>query len=587
MTSSCSRLKVWLIPCGLALLLCTTGALGVGIWLAYRIGSSLLHPAQERPTLRLRARYDGASANEIEQTVVLPLETQLAGMENLEAIESISQDDKATVILYLRRGADLEVARVVALNRVALALPILPDVVKRNDIPITRGGPSPALWLFVTSPDGSRDELSLRKFAHTKLLPELKALPGWEGATLGWRNDHLFRLRINPQRLAARNLTASDVEKALPQLGKGFLDDWQKVDALLDVVLGMDEKGRPVRVREVGEIGTGDPETVEFASWQGANAVTIVFEGGDAGAMLSALEQHLPALRQQRPAGTSLHLLSGPAVPQTRGLILEVRLPPEASSQRVQTLLRTLAGELRQLADVRAPCLIPAVVTLPTEEPAAFRLYAALCPSGERASTDAEVEAQVRDLLSAHHDVAGRVMTPEILERPPQRRAPIVLVLKGEDFEQATRLADTIRERLTSCADVVDVWPEYSRFRTRMSITVDHEKARQLGVAMRDVLTFLTILDPTLQRGEEIKALKVHSAHGSLVPLGAIIKTQEITHPSSTLRLNGERCLLITARTAAGIAVAQARNRCLEIAEQAIREGKLGEGYTVECTGSE
>src|SRR5262245_14996005 len=97
-----------LLAC-LAVLAVSCGALGCG---AKRPG----------PHLRVTARYDGASAEVVGDAVTVPLETQLAGMEGLESVESISRDGGATITLYLRPGTDIKVAQVVAQNRVAIAL---------------------------------------------------------------------------------------------------------------------------------------------------------------------------------------------------------------------------------------------------------------------------------------------------------------------------------------------------------------------------------------------------------------------------------------------------------------------------------
>jgi multidrug efflux pump subunit AcrB len=585
MASSRSWLTVLLILGGLGFVFCCAGVVGVGSWLAYRFGPDLLGDTETRPTLRITARYDGASAKDVEDHVVLPIEAQLFGMEGLESVESISGDDTATIILYLSRGTDMKMAQVVALNRLNLALPMLPNVVKRNGTLVRIGDPLPALWLFVTTPDGSRDELFLRKMAHTELTPELASL-GLQAATGGlWHEDSL-RYRLDPRKLAAHNLSPQEVEKALPKHRSGFLDDVRKVDPFLDTVVGADKEGHPVRLKEVAEIAWTDPQIVVFANWHGANAVTIAVEGRDSAAAVSAVEQHLPALQKRLPAGTELHLLPGPAASGSQGIIVDGQLPVGASTQRLHVILRELATDLAKLSDARAANVIPAVLTLPTQEPATFRLYIALCPAGERASTNAEIEAQVRELVARRADLAGRVISPIILARPPLRRAPVVVSVRGPGLEEVTRLADTIRDRLNQCEAVTNVWAEYPRFVPQTWIDVDPERARAFGLSMKDVLDLLPVVNPTTpEQWEDFENLKLHNGNGSTVLVRDVARLRRIDFPKNLQRIDGERRLLITAHPAAGVSVEQARSRSLEIAQQAMRDLKSGEGYQVECTG--
>ena len=176
-----SRWKLFL-ALGLLFLLLSCGSVtGVGIWLFFRLRP--LFAAESRPTLCITTRYAGASAQVVEDTIALPVEVQLGGMEGLDTIESICGDDGTMrLTLHLHPGTDLGTAKVLAQNRIALALPMLPDIVKQRGLAITSGGPLPALWLFVTT-NGQWDERELRHFAQSELVPRLTALPGVEFAT--------------------------------------------------------------------------------------------------------------------------------------------------------------------------------------------------------------------------------------------------------------------------------------------------------------------------------------------------------------------------------------------------------------------
>src|SRR5215471_6029201 len=87
-------------------------------------------PADDWPAIRITARYEGANAQSVEEAVTLPLEAQLAGLEGVETMESVSRQDSVTITLFFHRGTDMELVPVMACNRVALTQPVLPDTVK-------------------------------------------------------------------------------------------------------------------------------------------------------------------------------------------------------------------------------------------------------------------------------------------------------------------------------------------------------------------------------------------------------------------------------------------------------------------------
>jgi multidrug efflux pump subunit AcrB len=329
-------------------------------------------------------------------------------------------------------------------------------------------------------------------------------------------------------------------------------------------------------------------------------------EGADAGRLLEAVRDRLPALRQRLPPGTDLHLVPGPAVPGSEGLIVEGLLPDAAGEPRVRRCADEAGADVERLPDPRAHPLVPAVIDLPAEAASAFRLYVALCPPGERAWTRAEVRSRARDLLARVPRMAGRVTSPWALTRPPLLRAPVVVVVSGPGLEDSIRLADAVRDRLAQSGAVTEVWPDYPRLVPQPSFDVDREKARRLGVDLKDVWDVLQVYlgtaDVTALGGlrvgmapkwrgrtalglEALRDLKVRNHKGEVVPLGAVVQVRMAEGPAFSRRVNGKRCLLITAEPAAGVTAEEARRRVREIAAQAREEMKL-DGYTAECPES-
>jgi multidrug efflux pump subunit AcrB len=485
------------------LLIVLLACLGVGslaVWVAgatfflvtWLKTSSDLDSAAAGPLVRISARYDGAAAREVEDTIILPIEAQLEGIEGVAAVESISrQDGTATVNLYLRPGADSKMVQVLAQNRVALALPVVPQQVQMHGIRVIRTRPLPALWLVLGSPDQSRDLLYLRNFGQTVLVPELQRLPGVEEVSAGPEGGPHPRVWLDPDKLAARSLTAADVERLVREPPGGL--DKLMPENVPEMIVKVDAAGQVVRIRDVGVVEMAGADLGLPSRWHGQSAAVIGVYG-DPAQLVKAVQDRLPGWRERLPAGTGLSLLPGPATPGTEGLLIDGRLPDAASPERVRRVAEQVAGTLEGFRDTKAEGLVPAVIALPANEPQAFRLYVALCPPADRAWTAAEVGDKTRRVLAEElKDAVIRVTPPSVLGRPPRRRAPVVLLVSGPDFEESVRLANEISDRLPGSGAVANVWPEYARFVPQPYIDVNREKVAQLGVNLTDLMQTLQV----------------------------------------------------------------------------------------------
>jgi multidrug efflux pump subunit AcrB len=239
---------------------------------------------------------------------------------------------------------------------------------------------------------------------------------------------------------------------------------------------------------------------------------------------------------------------------------------------------------------------------MPTDQPTMFRLYVALCPSSERTGTLAEVSETIRQELKEYGDMIGRVASLSILERPPRLRAPLVLRVSGPEVGEATRLADEVSERLNRGGVATDLWPDYAGLAPpRLALDVDPAKAKRFGVSVEDVRTTLQVYRGPLDvqeiapdifvemkpegqdRLRDVNKLKVRNDQGEMVPLGALVTIRTRRGPAVLRRIDGKRCLLITAAPAPGVTVEEACRRCREIAAQARDDLGLPGGYKLEC----
>src|SRR3954451_25092215 len=176
------------------------------------------YPEITPPTVEVSASYPGANAQVVADTVAAPIEQQVNGVENMMYMSSqCTNDGTYTLSITFKLGTDLNIAQVLVQNRVALAQPILPDLVKRRGITVKKKSPSQLMIVNLYSPDGSRSSLDLSNYATIQLRDELARLEGIGDITYLGQRDYSMRIWLDPQKMAARNLTANDIVTAVTQ----------------------------------------------------------------------------------------------------------------------------------------------------------------------------------------------------------------------------------------------------------------------------------------------------------------------------------------------------------------------------------
>ena len=128
------------------------------------------YPSITPPTVVVSTNYPGANAQVVADTVAAPIEQQVNGVERMMYMSSqCTNDGKYTLTVTFQPGADLNIAQVLVQNRVALAQPILPDLVKRRGVAVTKKSPSTLMIINLFSPKNSRKDLYLSNNATIQL----------------------------------------------------------------------------------------------------------------------------------------------------------------------------------------------------------------------------------------------------------------------------------------------------------------------------------------------------------------------------------------------------------------------------------
>ena len=176
------------------------------------------YPEITPPTVEVSAIYPGANSRVVSDTVAAPIEQQVNGVEGMMYMSSQCTNDGAySLTVTFRQGTDLNLAQVLVQNRVALAQPILPNLVQRRGVTVKKKSPSVLMIVNLFSPDHSRDNLYLSNYATIQLRDELSRLPGVGDITFLGQRDYSMRVWLDPQRLSSHSLTTEDVVHAIEQ----------------------------------------------------------------------------------------------------------------------------------------------------------------------------------------------------------------------------------------------------------------------------------------------------------------------------------------------------------------------------------
>ena len=174
------------------------------------------YPEVVPPTVVVRANFPGANPKVIGETVAAPLEQAITGVENMLYMSSQSTaDGKITLTITFALGTDLDNAQVQVQNRVTRTAPKLPEEVTRIGITVDKASPDLTMVVHLTSPDKRYDMLYLSNYALLNIKDELARLGGVGDVQLFGMGDYSLRVWLDPNKVASRNLTATDVVTAI------------------------------------------------------------------------------------------------------------------------------------------------------------------------------------------------------------------------------------------------------------------------------------------------------------------------------------------------------------------------------------
>lgn len=238
------------------------------------------YPPVTPPSVIVRCTYPGASAEVVAQSVAAPIEQMVNGVEGMIYMESQSANDGSYQLnVTFRQGIDLNLAQVLVQNKVNLALPMLPDVLKRTGVTTRKMSPDMLMSVNIYSPKGSYDQLYLSNYAVLRLRDEILRVPGVSDIMVIGQRDYSMRIWLEPDKLAARSLAASDVIRAVreqntqvasgqigqepvrqgqeTQITLSTLGRLERPEQFASIIIRSTPDGRITRLRDVGRVELG------------------------------------------------------------------------------------------------------------------------------------------------------------------------------------------------------------------------------------------------------------------------------------------------------------------------------------------
>ena len=238
-----------------------------------------------------------------------PIEQQVNGVEQMLYMQSSSTNDGSySLEVTFEQGMNMNLAQVLVQNRVNLAMPLLPDVIKQSGVTMRKRSPDIVKVINFNSPDGTYDQLYLSNFVVTRVKDEMLRVEGVGDVFIIGQRDYSMRIWVDPDKLAARGISTDDVVNAIREQNQeavcGYVgqepakpgqETQIKLSALgrlttpeefANIVIRVTPDGRMMRLKDVARVELGAKN----------EDVSCRLDGRE-----SAGLAHIPIARRQRP----------------------------------------------------------------------------------------------------------------------------------------------------------------------------------------------------------------------------------------------------------------------------------------------
>lgn len=287
------------------------------------------YPEITPPVVQVKAFFPGADPQVIGDTVASPIEQEINGVERMLYMSSTSASDGSyTLNVTFELGTDIDMATVLTQNRVATAIPKLPEEVQRQGVTTKKVSSALVSVLCVYSPEGRYDDLYLANYVGLRIKDELSRIRGVGDVVVYPSKDYGMRLWLDPNKMESRSITTNDVVDALRQqnvqVAAGMIgqrpapkgQDFQinintlgrltEVDQFENIIVKTAEGGKVTRVKDIARAELGGKAYDTFSVYNGKPAATVIVyqsPGSNAMQVAGQLEKTMERLKHDFPQG--------------------------------------------------------------------------------------------------------------------------------------------------------------------------------------------------------------------------------------------------------------------------------------------
>jgi len=281
------------------------------------------------PTVVIETNYPGADAETVSESIATPIEQELSGIENLLYYQSTATNNgRLNVVCTFDIGSDLDIAAVEVQNRLKRAESRLPQEVTRQGITVSKRANNILGVVALSAENGHYDDLFLSNYATINLLDSLKRVPGVGDVQVFGGKDYSMRIWLNPNQLASKGLTISDVANAIreqnslfaagrigaapndgevaftiPVVTKGRLSEPEDYE---DIILRAEPDGSILRLGDVSRVELASLSYDSFGRYNGKPTVPILIflqPGANALSTLTGVKEQMETLKTSFPEG--------------------------------------------------------------------------------------------------------------------------------------------------------------------------------------------------------------------------------------------------------------------------------------------
>ena len=293
------------------------------------------YPEVTPPTILVAANYPGANPKVIAETVAAPIEQEVNGVEKMLYMSSQSTSDgQMQLTITFEIGTNLDIAQMQVQNRVANALPKLPEDVRRLGVTTKKASPDILLVIHLISPNKRYDQLYLSNYALLNIKDQLLRLKGVGDVRTFGAGDYSMRVWLDPEKIAAHGLTASDVIRAIREqnvqvaagvIGQPPLDNSPEfqlnintmgrltsAEQFEDIIVKFGEGGSTVKLRDVARIELGASRYSLRSQLNNEEAVAMPISlrpGANALETAEQIKSAMANLKQRFPEGVDYRIV--------------------------------------------------------------------------------------------------------------------------------------------------------------------------------------------------------------------------------------------------------------------------------------